>query len=95
MNLTRFLEATLLALVCSASSISAATSSCAKLIPPGGAYDIVRSSSKEDLHDYLDDRMYQKNYGTHNEAIADGFSVGAIVYGVPIKADGTWTKAWN
>jgi len=68
------------------------TNSCTLLIPPGGAYDIVRTSSSEELHELLDDYIYQKDYKSHDEALKDGFSLQAIVYGVPLKAGATFDQ---
>jgi hypothetical protein len=77
---------------------SCLASSCAKLIPPNGAYDILRTSSNEELHEQFDDYLYKKNYGTEDEAIKDGFSVGFPMYGQYLKAgndfDQVKKKAW-
>ena len=68
-------------------------SSCTKLIPTGGPYDILRTSSSEELHELLDEYFAKKDYKTHDEAINDGFSIGFRVYGVPLQSGGTFTKA--
>jgi hypothetical protein len=65
---------------------------CVALIPPGGLYDIVRSWSTSDIRSAIDDRLYQKQYQTHDQALADGFSLSAIVYGVPLKVGNDFSQ---
>jgi hypothetical protein len=80
--------------ICSSAAACFGASSCAKLIPPaGGVVDIVRTSTNEELHELLDDYTYKKNYGTEDEAIADGFSVGFRVYGQPLQVGGQFDQA--
>jgi hypothetical protein len=69
-----------------------AGSSCRLLIPTGGAYDIIRSSSSSEFHELLDDYFAKRLYHTHDEAIQEGFDAGFVIYGVPIQAHRTFTE---
>ncbi|MDD1750174.1 MAG: hypothetical protein LUO89_09905 [Methanothrix sp.] len=40
----------------------------------------------------LNEYIYDTEYTTHQEAINDGFGIGTIIYGVPLKIDGTFDK---
>lgn len=62
---------------------------CTSLIPPGGAYDRLRINFSKQSRDYLDEIIYIKDFGSHDEALNYGLSVGTILYGVPLQVGGT------
>jgi hypothetical protein len=69
-----------------------ASDRCSILVPPGGLYDHIRKYDDSKLQVLIDEYVSHKEYKTHDEAIADGFSVGTIIYGVPVQAGNTYTQ---
>jgi hypothetical protein len=65
---------------------------CSALIPPGGLYDEIRSVNGSSFQQLIDEYVSTKEYFTHEDAVNDGFSVGAIVYGVPLQLGNTFTE---
>lgn len=67
-------------------------SDCTAVIPSGGAYDVFRGWSSADLQLGIDDLVYDRDYSTHDQALNDGFNIGATIYDVPLTAGATFTQ---
>jgi len=70
-----------------------AQNSCTELIPPGGAYDRIRSYLSVEKRDYLDEISYIKDFGSHDDALNFGISLGVPIFDVPLQLGGTFNSA--
>jgi hypothetical protein len=80
----------ILAILLSVSPLSA-QDPCAS-ITRQGIFDQSRYTNDQSYKEVVDDFVYVSDFQTHDEAIRAGLSVGAIVYGVPLRVGGTFTR---
>jgi hypothetical protein len=73
--------------------VATAQNSCSDLIPPDGAYDRIRSYLSVEKRDYLDEISYVKDFGSHDDALKFGVSLGVPIYNVPLQIGGTFDSA--
>lgn len=66
---------------------------CSDLIPSGGAYDRIRSYLSVEKRDYLDEISYVKDFGSHDDALNFGISLGVPIFDVPLQLGGTFNSA--
>jgi hypothetical protein len=62
------------------------------MIPKDGLYDVLRTWSGSDFQQAIDEYVSHKEYKTHDEALADGFSLRTKIYGVPLEVGRSFTK---
>jgi hypothetical protein len=65
--------------------------SCDKVLTIGIINETLIKSSSQ-LREAFDDYIYQSDFGTHEEAMNAGLSIGTVVYGIPLKLGATFSK---
>ena len=88
----RFIVGIIAATFCGAAPNAFGADKCTDLVPAGGPYNVLRHKHSSDIQLMVDDYVYHHLYKTHEDYIKAGFSVGTLIYDVPLQLAGTFSK---